>query len=60
MYFGEKIAFYFAWLGYYISWLVPASLIGLAVFIYGIVTASQNIIGYVKKTDITHIHTITW
>ncbi|XP_062591688.1 anoctamin-1-like isoform X2 [Saccostrea cucullata] len=34
-YFGEKIAIYFAWLGFYTQMLIPASLIGLIVFIYG-------------------------
>lgn len=34
-YFGEKIAIYFAWLGFYMQMLIPASIIGLIVFIYG-------------------------
>ncbi|XP_078330446.1 anoctamin-1-like isoform X5 [Crassostrea virginica] len=34
-YFGEKIAIYFAWLGFYMLMLIPASIIGLIVFIYG-------------------------
>ncbi|CAC5402858.1 ANO4 [Mytilus coruscus] len=37
-YFGEKIAIYFAWLGYYTSALFPAAAIGLAVFIFGLAT----------------------
>ncbi|KAL5107123.1 hypothetical protein TcWFU_009406 [Taenia crassiceps] len=32
LYFGESIAFYFAWLGLYTYWLVPVSLFGLLVF----------------------------
>ncbi|XP_077578199.1 anoctamin-7 isoform X2 [Stigmatopora nigra] len=34
-YFGEKIALYFAWLGFYTGWLVPASLVGTLVFLSG-------------------------
>ena len=34
-YFGERIAIYFAWLGFYTGWLLPAALVGLAVFLYG-------------------------
>ena len=42
-YFGEKIGLYFAWLGFYTSLLIPASLVGLACFIYGAGTASNYI-----------------
>ncbi|XP_053736069.1 anoctamin-7 isoform X2 [Synchiropus splendidus] len=34
-YFGEKIALYFAWLGFYTGWLLPASVVGTVVFIVG-------------------------
>ncbi|XP_072247948.1 anoctamin-7 [Leuresthes tenuis] len=34
-YFGEKIALYFAWLGFYTGWLLPASLVGTLVFLVG-------------------------
>ncbi|XP_072316534.1 anoctamin-7 [Eucyclogobius newberryi] len=34
-YFGEKIALYFAWLGFYTGWLVPAAVMGLVVFLVG-------------------------
>ena len=37
-YFGEKIGIYFAWLGFYTAMLIPASLVGLGVFIYGLIT----------------------
>uniref|UniRef100_A0A8C1NMJ2 Anoctamin n=1 Tax=Cyprinus carpio TaxID=7962 RepID=A0A8C1NMJ2_CYPCA len=32
-YFGEKIALYFVWLGFYTSWLLPAALVGTCVFV---------------------------
>ncbi|XP_043347538.1 anoctamin-7 isoform X2 [Dermochelys coriacea] len=35
-YFGEKIALYFAWLGFYAGWLLPAAVVGSLVFIAGI------------------------
>ncbi|XP_062242198.1 anoctamin-7 [Platichthys flesus] len=35
-YFGEKIALYFAWLGFYTAWLLPASLLGTLVFMVGV------------------------
>ncbi|XP_054432815.1 anoctamin-9 [Pteronotus mesoamericanus] len=34
-YFGEKVALYFAWLGWYTYMLVPAALIGLVIFLSG-------------------------
>ncbi|XP_074654198.1 anoctamin-7-like [Tubulanus polymorphus] len=41
-YFGEKISIYFAWLGFYTAWLLPASIVGLLVFLYGVVTMYDN------------------
>lgn len=41
-YFGEKIGIYFAWLGFYTAWLLPASIVGVLVFLYGIITMSSN------------------
>ncbi|NXO50169.1 ANO7 protein, partial [Aramus guarauna] len=35
-YFGEKVAFYFAWLGFYTGWLLPAAAVGTVVFVAGI------------------------
>merc|ERR1719336_400732 len=43
-YFGERIAIYFAWLGFYTGWLLPAALVGFAVFLYGIATLDENVI----------------
>jgi hypothetical protein len=37
-YFGEKIAIYFVWLGYYTSALVVPAFVGILIFIYGLAT----------------------
>ena len=37
-YYGEKVGIYFTWLGFYTSWLLPASIVGLIVFGYGLST----------------------
>ncbi|XP_037087083.1 anoctamin-1-like [Pollicipes pollicipes] len=37
-YFGVKIAMYFAWLGFYTYALLPAAIVGIICFVYGIVT----------------------
>ncbi|BFZ24946.1 hypothetical protein BsWGS_27984 [Bradybaena similaris] len=36
VYFGETIALYFAWLGFYTSMLIPAAVVGVAVFVVSI------------------------
>ncbi|MGH0120058.1 UNVERIFIED_CONTAM: hypothetical protein FKN15_064307 [Acipenser sinensis] len=41
-YFGEKIAIYFAWLGFYTAWLLPAAVMGTFVFISGIISMGTN------------------
>ncbi|KAM5247646.1 anoctamin-1 isoform 2-T2 [Ctenodactylus gundi] len=42
-YFGEKIGLYFAWLGAYTQMLIPASIVGVIVFLYGCATMDENI-----------------
>ncbi|KAK6102968.1 Calcium-activated chloride channel family protein [Brugia pahangi] len=42
-YFGSKVGWYFAWLGYYTKILVLASIIGILCFTYGILTISEDI-----------------
>ncbi|KAJ6669275.1 hypothetical protein lerEdw1_008084 [Lerista edwardsae] len=42
-YFGEKIALYFAWLGFYTAWLLPAAVVGTVVFILGIFMVFNDI-----------------
>ncbi len=41
-YFGEKIAIYFAWLGFYTFMLIPASILGVGAFAYGLATMFSN------------------
>jgi hypothetical protein len=41
-YFGDEVALYFVWLGFYTKMLVPASLVGLACFIYGLATMDNK------------------
>ncbi len=35
-YFGEKVALYFAWLGFYTTLLLPAAIVGFICFLYGV------------------------
>ncbi|XP_056131842.1 anoctamin-2b [Lampris incognitus] len=42
-YFGEKIGLYFAWLGVYTQLLIPASIVGIIVFGYGVATVDTNV-----------------
>lgn len=41
-YFGVKFGLYFAWLGFYTHMLIPASIVGLITFIYGLCTMFSN------------------
>lgn len=42
-YFGEKVGIYFAWLGFYTQMLIPASIAGLVVFVYGLATLFEDV-----------------
>ncbi|XP_046917089.2 LOW QUALITY PROTEIN: anoctamin-4-like [Dermatophagoides farinae] len=42
-YFGVKIALYFAWLGFYTSMLIPASVVGVLCFLFGFFTLDKDI-----------------
>ncbi|XP_063164450.1 anoctamin-2 isoform X2 [Candoia aspera] len=42
-YFGEKIGMYFAWLGLYTEFLIPSSIVGIIVFLYGCLTIEEDI-----------------
>jgi hypothetical protein len=41
-YFGDEIGIYFVWLGFYTKMLVPASIVGLICFIYGLATSGTK------------------
>lgn len=41
-YFGEKVALYFLWLGWYTKLLVPAAALGVVVFLYGLAFFNTN------------------
>jgi len=41
-YFGEKVALYYLWLGWYTTLLVPAAFLGVVVFLYGLAFFNSN------------------
>ncbi|CAG8616143.1 5643_t:CDS:10, partial [Ambispora gerdemannii] len=41
-YFGEKLALYFAWLGFYSSWLLIATILGAITILYGVIDAASK------------------
>lgn len=41
-YFGTHIALYFAWLGFYTHMLIPASILGIICFLFGLSTMFSN------------------
>ncbi|TSM52275.1 Anoctamin-9 [Bagarius yarrelli] len=52
-YFGEKVALYFLWLGWYTFLLIPAALLGLIVFLYGLFLFNSNpLIQEVCESDV--------
>ncbi|XP_012625012.1 anoctamin-9 isoform X1 [Microcebus murinus] len=53
-YFGEKVALYFVWLGWYTCMLVPAALVGLGIFLSGFTLFESSQI----SKEICDAHTI--
>ncbi|XP_067901962.1 anoctamin-9-like [Heterodontus francisci] len=53
-YFGERIALYFAWLGWYTIMLIPAAICGAVVFLYGLIFFGDNQV----SEEICKAHTI--
>ncbi|KAM8888016.1 anoctamin-9-like [Synchiropus picturatus] len=43
-YFGEKVALYYLWLGWYTKLLVPAAVLGVVVFLYGLAFFNTNLL----------------
>ncbi len=52
-YFGEKVALYYLWLGWYTRMLIPAAVIGIVVFLYGLAffNTSPLMWVYLEQTD---------
>ena len=55
-YLGEKLAFYFAFVGFYTSSLLVPSLLGLLALVYGIATFSSDIPTYKRKQVLAAIY----
>ncbi len=53
-YFGERVAYYFMFLAYYITWLIPLSCAGLLVTLHGVILAIVH--GY----ELTHSYLLTY
>ncbi|XP_059927397.1 anoctamin-9 [Gadus macrocephalus] len=52
-YFGEKVALYYLWLDWYTKLLVPAAVLGMLVFLYGLAFFNSNpLIKEVCESDI--------
>ncbi|KAF9580146.1 Anoctamin-5 [Lunasporangiospora selenospora] len=47
-YYGERIGIYFAWLGHYTKWLTIPAVVGIGVFVFGIINAAR-----LRKLDAT-------
>ncbi|XP_066510896.1 anoctamin-9-like [Hoplias malabaricus] len=53
-YFGEKVALYFLWLGWYTLLLIPPAVIGVIVFLYGLAFFNTNpLIKEVCESNVT-------
>ncbi|TSK19958.1 Anoctamin-9 [Bagarius yarrelli] len=53
-YFGEKVALYFLWLGWYTRMLIPAAIIGIVVFLYALAFFDSNpLIEEVCESNVT-------
>ncbi|CAG0886851.1 unnamed protein product [Darwinula stevensoni] len=42
-YFGDQIGLYFTWLGFYTKMLIPAAIVGVICFLFGIISLQDNI-----------------
>lgn len=54
-YFGEKVALYYLWLGWYTYLLIPPALIGLVVFLYGLAFFNDSPLMYVSTQQLLRL-----
>jgi hypothetical protein len=47
-YYGVKIGLYFAWLGFYTNLLILPSIVGVLVFLYGIISMGNDVPRYAR------------
>lgn len=59
-YLGTKEAFYFAWLGFYMRFLIPASICGVLVLLYGLCTLSGDRVRWVFWNFKANILLVVW
>lgn len=48
-YFGEKVGIYFLWFGFYIFMLISVVIVGVVVFIYGLVIIMDDVFRLVME-----------
>lgn len=59
-YFGVKFGLYFAWLGFYTHMLIPAAVLGLICFFYGLITMHSNTHRYVNFITKYFMSPVKW
>jgi hypothetical protein len=52
-YFGDKMAMYFAWLGFYTTMLVPLALVGIVIVFIGATTGDSVLVNDFCTTNVS-------